>query len=111
MKTQRITGDAGMFFAVAVPSESYRAHVGRIEKALSMLGYVAVEERAKLRSDGGDPIVALRVHFEENVGRLGQQIDQAERELRSLQTQLRAFTAGLQALSGPEIEAIITPEH
>jgi conjugal transfer/entry exclusion protein len=69
------------------------------------------EERAKLRSDGGDPIVALRVHFEENVGRLGQQIDQAERELRSLQTQLRAFTAGLQALSGPEIEAIITPER
>jgi hypothetical protein len=28
VKTQRITGDAGMFFAVAVPSESYRAHVG-----------------------------------------------------------------------------------
>jgi hypothetical protein len=42
VKTQRITGDAGMFFAVAVPSESYRAHVGRIEKALSMLGYDAV---------------------------------------------------------------------
>jgi hypothetical protein len=35
VKTQRITGDAGMFFAVAVPSESYRAHVGRIEKALT----------------------------------------------------------------------------
>jgi hypothetical protein len=42
VKTQRITGDAGMFFAVAVPSESYRAHVGRIETALDMLGYVAV---------------------------------------------------------------------
>jgi hypothetical protein len=62
-------------------------------------------------SDDGDPVAALRAHFEENVGRLGQQIDQAERELRSLQLQLYAFVAGLQALDGPKTEATTTLEH
>jgi hypothetical protein len=70
-----------------------------------------VEGRFKAPPDGGDPIAALRAHFAENIERLSQQILQAEGELRSLQLQHRAFTAGLRALDGPKIEAIITPEH
>jgi hypothetical protein len=53
------------------------------------------------RSDGGDPIAALRAHFGENAKRLSQQIEQAGRELRSLQVQHDAFIAGLQALDRP----------
>jgi hypothetical protein len=68
-------------------------------------------EGVRLRSDGGDPIVALRAHFAENIERLSQQILQAEGELRSLRLQHYAFTAGLRAIDGPKIEAIITPEH
>jgi hypothetical protein len=59
------------------------------------------EARAELRSDGGDPIAALRAHFTDNAKRLSQQIDQTGRELRSLQVQHDAFVAGLQALDRP----------
>jgi hypothetical protein len=51
--------------------------------------------------DGGDPIAALRAHFTDNAKRLSQQIDQTERELRSLHVQHDAFIAGLQALDRP----------
>jgi hypothetical protein len=73
------------------------------------------EERAKLRSDGGDPIVALRVHFEENVERLRQQIERVDGELRSLAVQRRAFVAALEALDAEQNPRVttqhVTPEH
>jgi hypothetical protein len=53
------------------------------------------------RSDGGDPVAALRAHFTDNAKRLSQQIDQTGRELRSLHVQHDAFIAGLQALDRP----------
>jgi hypothetical protein len=68
------------------------------------------EERAKLRSDGGDPIVALRAHFEENAERLVRQMDQAEKELRSLFAQHKAFVAALEALDAQQ-NPQVTPEH
>jgi hypothetical protein len=103
MKTQRITGDAGMFFAVAVPSESYRAHVGRIEKALDVLGYDAV------------PLTGEDIIRAENVERLRQQIERVDGELRSLAVQRRAFVAALEALDAEQNPRVttqhVTPEH
>jgi hypothetical protein len=58
--------------------------------------------------DGGDPIVALRNHFGENAKRLSQQIEQADKELRSLAVQHRAFLAALEALDVQQNPQVIT---